>query len=247
MTGSFVKENGGMEGSSDRNYYNYYTEIEEYFLRRRGRNLLVSPLDWCLIELWRENGIPLHVVLRGIDRSFEKSASRGRRDPSTLYYCHPAIVEAFEEYREARIGSHPSESGDDEESHPEGPPLEEVVAHLDNLTCRLASRSEDACRSGAERLEALARELRRASGYHPAETERELESVYSSLVSELARSLDPEALKSIESELRLELKPYRKRLSKELYDRLREKRRLAKLGEHFGLPEMSLLRLGEGL
>ena len=49
------------------NYFNYFTEIEERFQQRRGSILLLSTLDWALIETWQEAGIPLDAALRGID------------------------------------------------------------------------------------------------------------------------------------------------------------------------------------
>jgi hypothetical protein len=61
------------------NYFNYFTEIEEYFWRKRGAHLLVSPLDWAIVETWQKAGVPLEAVLKGIDRAFE-SWSRSRRD-----------------------------------------------------------------------------------------------------------------------------------------------------------------------
>ena len=60
------------------NYFNYFTEIEEYFWRKRGAHLLVSPLDWAIVETWQKAGIPLDAVLRGIDSAFE-SYQRSRR------------------------------------------------------------------------------------------------------------------------------------------------------------------------
>ncbi len=54
------------------NYFNYYTEIEEYFWKKRGTTLLISTLDWALIDSWKEAQIPLEAVLQGIDRAFEK-------------------------------------------------------------------------------------------------------------------------------------------------------------------------------
>ena len=41
------------------NYFNYFTEIEEHFQRRWGGILRLSPLDWVLMETWRDAGIPL--------------------------------------------------------------------------------------------------------------------------------------------------------------------------------------------
>ena len=66
------------------NYFNYFTEIEEYFWRKRGAHLLVSPLDWAIVETWQKAGIPLEAVLKGIDRAFESLAAlapRRRRPP----------------------------------------------------------------------------------------------------------------------------------------------------------------------
>ena len=59
------------------NYFSYFTEIEEYFWRKRGAHLLVSPLDWAIVETWQKAGVPLEAVLKGIDRAFE-SWSRSR-------------------------------------------------------------------------------------------------------------------------------------------------------------------------
>ena len=53
------------------NYYNYFTEIEDTFIRRRGKNLFLSPLDWALIEVWQDRGIPLHIVIRSIESVFD--------------------------------------------------------------------------------------------------------------------------------------------------------------------------------
>ena len=42
------------------NYFNYFTEIEEHFQRARGTGLfLLSPLDWALIESWKNAEVPL--------------------------------------------------------------------------------------------------------------------------------------------------------------------------------------------
>ncbi len=64
------------------NYFNYFTEVEEHFQRARGTGLfLLSPVDWALIEAWKNGGIPLEAVLRGIDQAFEKWRARPRPRP----------------------------------------------------------------------------------------------------------------------------------------------------------------------
>ena len=79
------------------NYFNYFTEVEDHFQRVRGTGLfLLSPLDWALIEAWRNAGIPLEAVLRGIDAAFEKWRSRPVKARTqmvnSIAYCAQAIA-----------------------------------------------------------------------------------------------------------------------------------------------------------
>ena len=77
------------------NYYNYFTEIEEHFQRARGTSLfLLSPLDWALIETWKNSGVPLEAVLRGVDLAFEKwRAKRSRvQMVNSIAYCTQAVM-----------------------------------------------------------------------------------------------------------------------------------------------------------
>ena len=89
------------------NYFNYFTEIEEHFQKRRGTLMILSPLDWALMETWKQAGVPLEAVLRGIDRSFDKwelRRSRTRR-VNSLAYCAQEVLASAEEMKEAAIGS----------------------------------------------------------------------------------------------------------------------------------------------
>ena len=80
------------------NYFNYFTEVEEHFQKARGTSLfLMSPLDWALIETWKNSGVPLEAVLRGIDTAFEKWRSKRLRVQmvNSLAFCaQPVLAEA---------------------------------------------------------------------------------------------------------------------------------------------------------
>jgi hypothetical protein len=92
------------------NYFNYFTEIEEYFWKKRGAHLLVSPLDWAIMEAWQTAGVPLEAVLKGIDKAFEsyQRSRRGAGKPlKSLAYCTDAVLEAAEEQQDAAAGSAP--------------------------------------------------------------------------------------------------------------------------------------------
>jgi len=89
------------------NYINYFTEIEEHFQRRRGSILLLSTLDWALIETWKDAGIPLEAVLRGIDAAFDKYDQRPLKSQkiNSLAYCSQAVLTAAEDMKEAAVGA----------------------------------------------------------------------------------------------------------------------------------------------
>jgi hypothetical protein len=92
------------------NYFNYFTEIEAYFWKKRGAHLLVSPLDWAIMEAWQKAGVPLEAVLKGIDNAFEsyQRSRRGANRPlKSLAYCTDAVLAAAEEQQEAAAGSMP--------------------------------------------------------------------------------------------------------------------------------------------
>lgn len=223
-----------------RNYFNYFTEIEEYFVRKRGKNLLVSPLDWCLIELWKEAGIPLHVVLRGIDRSFEAAESRARKSPRTLHYCHPAVMEAFEEFQAAAIGSHPEE---EEEPAPSELPKEKLLEFLEELSRGMAGRGSEAFERATRRLRAVESEVRRSRSLSLETLDAELNEIRRALIEELSTGLSSDRLDEIRKEARKETRSYKKRLSSEMYKRLLEKHMEVKLAGVFDLPEFSLIHL----
>src|SRR5215467_2539463 len=93
---------------TDWNYFNYFTEIEEHFWKKRGAHLLVSPLDWAIMETWQRAGVPLEAVLKGIDHAFEsyQRSRRGAGKPlKSLAYCTDAVMEAAEEIIEAGAGN----------------------------------------------------------------------------------------------------------------------------------------------
>ena len=126
------------------NYFNYFTEIEEYFWRKRGAHLLVSPLDWAIVETWQKAGIPLGAVLKGIDRAFE-SWSRSRRATSgrqlkSLAYCVDAVLDAAAEAQEASAGAGPEVKP----SHPVAEPFsrDDLRKYFERNVGRLRAAAE---------------------------------------------------------------------------------------------------------
>src|ERR1700735_2728934 len=133
------------------NYFAYFSEIEERFQQRRGTILMLSTLDWALIETWREAGIPLEAVLRGIDDAFDKHdaklavAKTRVRKVNGLAWCAQAVMQATEEMQEAATGMAKAEPRDPQES---GFEAERVAQFLSEN----ANAIEAAANSGAPHL-----------------------------------------------------------------------------------------------
>ena len=144
------------------NYFNYFTEIETRFQQRRGSILMLSTLDWALIETWREAGVPLEAVLRGIDSAFDKhdaqrlrAGARRQRKVNGLAWCAQAVLEAIEQSREASIGtatpaSEPRESGFEADRIARY--LTRNAAALDSAAAQLAPPANTAATETATRL-----------------------------------------------------------------------------------------------
>ena len=221
-----------------RNYFNYFTEIEEFFLTKRGTHLLVSPLDWCLIELWKENDIPLHVVLRGIDRSFERIESAGKKPPRSLSYCHPAVVEAFEEYRESMLGVSPAA---DETQVNEQLPPDALIRHLKELEKSLQLHRGEAFTRALSLVVALSSEVAARSGIRYEQIDRDLNQIGGRVTDALQEGMDPAELKELRAQAKKEMKIYRKHLSADMYRQLEANYMGRKTRERYGVPEFSLL------
>lgn len=222
------------------NYFNYFTEIEEHFSRRREKNLLVSPMDWCLIELWRENNIPLHVVLRGIDQSFDSSQRSQKKVPRSLSYCHPAVIEAFDSYNQAMLGANSESSEEPPRQKSEQFSQEAVLAYIDSLEDQINKHSGEAFSRAVARLVALRKESC-SSQINFQQVDRDLIQVGVMLVEALREDMSGVKLKELNKLVQDETRIYKKRLTKDVYKRLKENYLNRKIHALYKLPEFSLL------
>lgn len=249
-------------------YFNYFTEIEEFFVQKRGRHTLLSPLDWTLVETWQEMGIPLHVALRGIGRAMEvflAKAARGRM-VNTLFYCNQAVMEEFDLYR-ASTGSgvaredlggpacdeYPPTCLEEENREPASDGLREAVE--DFLGRRraeveaLASESDDpSLLEAAERVLARLAEIRneasRLETSQLCRLELALAEADGLLLPHLERAMGPDAMKTLRSHCRQELRHYRETLDATMYGKILDNFVARRIRERFGLSDFSLLGLG---
>ncbi len=219
------------------NYFNYFTEIEEHFQRARGTGLfLLSPLDWALLENWKNSGVPLEAVLKGIDDTFEKWRSRKikRRLVNSVAYCTQAVFEAAQ-----RIS--PRTQRNARASEPLFA-IDELRAHFKKAIDALRQRPEPPFQEVASSLESLA-----ANAEHHMQDLEQLEQRLTAMEDKIvaaARSLESEeSLYSIRHALDQELRPYRGRMTAEQLAMLERRYLDTALLERAELPRLSLFYL----
>src|ERR1700674_326847 len=235
------------------NYFNYFTEIEEYFWKKRGAHLLVSPLDWAIMEAWQKAGVPLEAALKGIDRAFE-SYGRSRRGEGkalkSLAYCTDAVLEAAEESQEAAAGSAPK-SGRAKAA--ETFSREELKTYLAKNVARLhkAADKEQTERPELEsRLREIARVLESSTVYLDApgalgleDLERRLTVLDEKLHATLTSHANEALLLRIRREADGQLAPYRGKMKAEQLALFEKQYTQKRLLQEFGLPRLSLYYL----
>jgi hypothetical protein len=235
------------------NYYNFFTEIEEHFVMRRGKHLLISPMDWNLIAAWRDAGVPLHVALRGIDIAMDGFLSRKSGSASkvnSLCYCHDAVMEAFASHVEAHVG----ESADDAagpESANDGPEAEEIIlfitGRINEIAAMCAKQYQGSVSEGigrvTTRLQEIIRDIERSGRVDTEALERDLALTEELLITELRTHVPDEEVFEWENEAKKELKVYKKRLPKETFQKIHANFLRDKVRRRFRIGELSLFNL----
>ena len=231
------------------NYFNYFTEIEEHFQRRRGTLLLLSTLDWALIETWKEAGIPLEAVLRGIDTAMDRYDRRPSKSKkvNSLAFCSQEVLASAEEMKEAAVGSARAVS-----SEPAGLSVGEVASYLETNAAllRKAQLSEVAQVTAGEIANSLAEAAKMlastgANGGHSQsrkleDLERQLTVLEEKLQAALLTTTSEDVLLQIRREADRQIAPYQNKMNAAQIDQLRRQYVHKKLLDHYKLPRLSL-------
>jgi len=248
------------------NYFNYFTEIEEHFQKRRGSGLLLSTLDWALIETWKDAGIPLEAVLRGIEAAFERYEQRPSksRKVNSLAYCAQEVLAAAEDMKEAAVGA--------TRQQPEGAsgfgPVE-IAAFLRRNAAALESAklpqggavsamtvAIEAARSLRELASGIESKAERRSqdparGDHDLENraqenmrledlERRLTVLEEKLFAVLLAATSDEQILAVRAEADRDLAPYRRKMPAAQIEQLHKQYVHKRLLERYALPRLSL-------
>jgi hypothetical protein len=216
------------------NYFNYFTEIEDHFQRARGTGLfLLSPLDWALIEAWKNGGIPLEAALRGIDAAFEKWRKRPARARvqmvNSLAFCAQAVaVEA-----QAMVAGAPVARKEVK------PPFE-----VEDVTAFIGRNAGLLTKAGYVDIAASLESLDVSALYADLEQlEQRLTAIEEKMIATLRATASDETLFEARRALDSDLKPYRGKMTADQLAMLEKQFLERRLLESAKLPRLSLFYL----
>lgn len=224
-----------------RNYFNYFTEVEERFRQARDSSMFyLSPLDWALVETWKDSGIPLEAVLKGIDRAFEAYHARRRR-PTTVNsvaYCSQQVMRAAQEnLQSVAVQAQAVPPGFEDAA------LEDFFLSRVRPLRRLAGRGGPGAEvfgQTADALERLDEDAAAGRLDDLEEVERRLTALEDRVVGVAAGALSQDQMLSMRRELDAQLKPYRRKLAAAEIVMLEQKFLRRRSMEELGIPRLSL-------
>jgi hypothetical protein len=234
------------------NYFNYFTEIEEHFQRRWGGILRLSPLDWVLMETWKEAGIPLEAVLRGIDVTFEHYDRRPSktRKINGLGFCSQEVLAAAEDMKEAAVGAAGGEFASPAKIRGGHGFEPEVVAPFLRRNADLLEAAQlpqgggisvrSVALDAATTLRDLAEGIEKKPGARLEDLERRLTVLEEKLFAMLLASTPDEEIVMVRAEADRDLTPYRRKMSGAQIDQLQKQYVHKRLLEKYNLPRLSL-------
>lgn len=227
------------------------------FVRKRGKNLLLSPLDWALIESWKERGVPLQIVLRAVEFVFEKAESEPARKRSikSLLYCRDEVERQYENWLAGQLGGEveikeiknkeielPEKQQDSSSSRGE------IFAHLRLVAERLRQPAFDLNHDWQKiSAEVLATLNRQKKEFHQTADLEKLETILNELDrridNALLESFPPEKKSELEKENVAELRSYKNRMTEAVYEQTLRTLLLKSLREEAEIPRFSLFYL----
>jgi hypothetical protein len=234
------------------NYFNYFTEIEEHFQRRFGSILLLSTVDWVLMETWKNAGIPLEAVLRGIDVTFEHFERRPSktRKVNGLGFCSQEVLAAAEAMKEAAVGVAADQPASGKSDAVQGFEPEAIAAFLRRNAglleaAKLPRSAGISVHAVAEDSAATLRKLAQETETRKAtsrleDLERHLTVLEEKLFAVLLASTPDAEIVTVRAQADRELVPYRRKMAAAQIEQLQKQYVHKRLLEKYGLPRLSL-------
>ena len=227
-------------GSRDLNYFNYYTEIEDTFIRRRAKNLFLSPLDWALMEMWQDRGIPLHIVIRSIESVFDVFDKQppGTRSIKSLFYCREEVEVQHAEWLRSQAGKSDSGAEGNEQFSRDA-----IVAHIEGAIDALRANSSVELKEELSRVIARLEELAENLTGDAETIDAKLGDIEKLLDRAMLTNWNSLHLKILEKAVSGQLRAYKAEMEPDAYKNTYGLMLLKRLREEAGIPRLGLFYL----
>jgi len=229
------------------NYFNYFTEIEEHFSRRKGMIHMLSTLDWALVEVWKDAGIPLDAVLRGIDAAFDHWDKRPERHKvrkvNSLAFCAQEVIAAAQEMASAAVGI----GANPQPTRETGFESDRIAAYIEENAAALAKAKVPGAAAititDAQRALAGLADQVRAGTVDNEGAERHLTVLEDKIYAAVLAATPDRDLVAIRTEAERELAPYKRKMQSAQIAQLQQQFIHKRLLERCAIPRLSLFYL----
>jgi hypothetical protein len=233
------------------NRFDYFSDIEDTFVRLRGKALNISPLDWALIESWKNAGVPLHVVTRAIEAVFANHKAKARTRPiKSLSYCKDEVDAQYKEYLEGRVGAHEESVPGAVATGSNDPfPKEKVLAHLEKCRQSLIDSTVQNVRTSLEVALTYARAdlISMTADFAAAPIVRVLEERLIAIERNLDVAIEsvatPEQIAEARAAAEAIFSPYKNSMLPQVFEQQIDNLLKKYLREIFGVPRLSLFHM----
>ena len=224
------------------NYFNYFTEIEDTFIRRRGKNLFLSPIDWAMIESWQERGIPMHIVIRSIESVFDVYDKQppGTRSIKSLIYCREEIEVQYLEWSRSQAGKSDGEAREDADAMYS---VDAVREHIVKSIAELNAIANEEFREDILRSIARLEELNENLTSNFEAVDGTLSDIEKLLERSMLTNWPKPHLKVLEKEIAVQVKVYKADMEPDAYKSTFDLMLLKRLREESGMPRLGLFYL----
>src|SRR5688572_3895775 len=223
----------------------YFKLVEDYFIQKRGNPMLLSPKEWSLIQEWHADGIPGEVVLRAIDRGFERKKQEEWESPVSLGYFRRIVKSEYKRYLKSQEGLANNRTQLPQEA-------QNVQEFLQKLVSALQESSEQASLAGnlamaqllqgcreklsgeilTPFLQSQMKDLQRVE-HQLATLEKEIETV-------LLQTISESQLNRFREDAMRDLKSFEEKIELPIYQEMIQRALIKSVRKQYNIPRLSL-------
>ena len=207
---------------ADRAYQRYFQKIEIHWGLARGKQIIVSTLEFDTIQKWYMAGVPASVVMRAADLFLEKKRKGKRQRQFLLTHVDGMVQKCHREF----ITLH---TGEGEESDLLGSKMKRLIAKLKKLEKETPEMADVLAQTRGS-LGLI--DLHQIVTYE--DVDRDLQEHEGRLIAAFSERLDEEQMAAIRSEIEEFLTADE---DPELFQKMVDE----SVRSHFGLPKLTLL------